>query len=75
MIINDCSKLHRAAACIASIALFLSQEMGILSLEWECADLEWNLYRGERGTAACLLVAVRELVLVNEIRAAGIQMS
>ena len=48
---------------------------GILNLEWECADLEWKIWLRERGTTDWLLVVVRALVLVSEIRAAVIQMS
>ena len=48
---------------------------GILSLEWEYANLEWNIYHAEKGTVDWLLVAVRALVLVREVRAAVIQMS
>ena len=41
-----------------------------LSLEWECADLEWNISHGERGTADWCA-----LVLVSEARAAAIHMN
>ena len=67
--------MHRAAAWIALCMAILKSGIGILSFGWDCADLEWNVYRGERGTADWLLVAVRALVLVIEIRAAVIQMS
>ena len=61
--------------CIALCTAVLKLGIDILRLEWECPDLEWNILQGERGTADWLLVAVRALVLVSEIRAAVIQMS
>ena len=44
------------------------------NLEWECADLEWNISHGGR-TADWLLVAVCALVLVSENRVAAIHMN
>ena len=61
--------------CIALCTAVLKSGIAILSLEWECPDLEWNILHGERGTADWLVVAVRALILVSEIGAAVIQMS
>ena len=61
--------------CIALCTAVLKSGIDILRLEWEGSDLEWNILHRERGTADWLLVAVRALVLVSEIRAAVIQMS
>ena len=61
--------------CIALCTAVLKSGIDILSLEWECPDLEWNILHGERGTADWLLVAVHALVLVSEFRAAVSQMS
>ena len=54
--------MQRAALCTA----VLKWSIEIFSLEWECADLEWNIsHERERATADCLLVAVRAFVLVS----------
>ena len=65
------SHLHRAAACTALCAAVHTSGNGILHLEWECADSEWNIFDIETW----LLVVVRVLVLVREIRAAAIHMN